>query len=170
MHHEPRAKDILLRGDCLQQRSVYLCPPPAVTLIQSVIREMDAIERIITRAVRNSKDGRIDQGDFLNEAAGSMRYSMFTPMEADIIWHFSSRGAVGGSTRLRLADFQALLDPKWQAPQLVQSAETGAAPTQSLLSTVGESVYHFLQGGLAGGLGAFVSLSRVADRFKAEHG
>ena len=42
---------------------------------------MDAMERIIQHAVRKSKDGRIDVSDFLNEAAGSMRYGMFTPME-----------------------------------------------------------------------------------------
>jgi solute carrier family 25 aspartate/glutamate transporter 12/13 len=43
---------------------------------------MDAAERIIQHAVRKSKDGRIDVSDFLNEAAASMRYGMFTPMEA----------------------------------------------------------------------------------------
>ncbi len=42
---------------------------------------MDAVERIITHAVRKSKDGRIDVTDFLNEAASSMRYVTFTPME-----------------------------------------------------------------------------------------
>lgn len=57
-------------------------------LTDSVIREMDAIERLITRAVRKSKDGKIDQGDFLNEAAGSMRYSMFTPMEVILLRPF----------------------------------------------------------------------------------
>lgn len=50
---------------------------------------MDAIERLITRAVRKSKDGKIDQGDFLNEAAGSMRYSMFTPMEVSSPYVFA---------------------------------------------------------------------------------
>ena len=42
---------------------------------------MDTVERIITHAVRKSKDGRIDVTDFLNEAAHSMRYGSFTPME-----------------------------------------------------------------------------------------
>jgi hypothetical protein len=45
---------------------------------------MDAVERIITHAVRSSKDGRIDVSDFLNEAASSMRYGMFTPMEVSL--------------------------------------------------------------------------------------
>lgn len=55
--------------------------PPKRTLTDLVIREMDAVERIIQHAVQSSKDGRIDVSDFLNEAAGSMRYGMFTPME-----------------------------------------------------------------------------------------
>ena len=83
-----------------------MIPPPLLT------KEMDAVERIITSAVSKSKDRRIDVSDFLNEAAGSMRYVMFTPMEASIIWHFASRGGVGSNTRLTLDDFQALLDAK----------------------------------------------------------
>lgn len=46
--------------------------------------EMDAVERIITHAVAKSRDGRIDVTDFLNEAAGSMRYVTFTPMEVSV--------------------------------------------------------------------------------------
>lgn len=83
-----------------------------VIAFHNVIREMDAAESIIRHAVRKSKDGRIDVSDFLNQAQGSMRYAMFTPMEVDIIWHFASRGGVGSSTRLGLADFEALLDAK----------------------------------------------------------
>jgi len=45
---------------------------------------MDAVERIITHAVAKSRDGRIDVTDFLNEAAGSMRYVTFTPMEVSV--------------------------------------------------------------------------------------
>jgi hypothetical protein len=42
---------------------------------------MDLVERIIQQAVDKSKDKRIDVSDFLNEAANSMRYGGFTPME-----------------------------------------------------------------------------------------
>lgn len=52
-----------------------------VIAFHNIIREMDAVERIILHAVRKSRDGKIDLSDFLNEAAGSMRYGMFTPME-----------------------------------------------------------------------------------------
>jgi hypothetical protein len=83
-----------------------------VIAFHNIIREMDTVERIITHAVRKSRDGRIDLSDFLNEAAGSMRYGVFTPMEANIIWHFASRGGMGSNQRLGLNDFQALLDAK----------------------------------------------------------
>lgn len=83
-----------------------------VIAFHNIIREMDTVERIILHAVRKSRDGRIDLSDFLNEAGGSMRYGMFTPMEANIIWHFASRGGMGSNQRLGLADFQALLDAK----------------------------------------------------------
>lgn len=39
------------------------------------------VEKLIQQAVTRSRDGRIDVSDFLNEAAGSMRYGNFTPME-----------------------------------------------------------------------------------------
>jgi solute carrier family 25 aspartate/glutamate transporter 12/13 len=96
-----------------------------VIAFHNIIREMDAVERIINHAVRKSKDGRIDVSDFLNEAAGSMRYGMFTPMEADIIWHFASRGGVGSSQRLALQDFQALLDAK-VSDRLDETSENGS--------------------------------------------
>jgi solute carrier family 25 aspartate/glutamate transporter 12/13 len=74
--------------------------------------EMDQVERIIRDATAKSKDGRITAADFLNEAAHSLRYGIFTPMEANIIWHFASRGSGDSSMRLANVDFDALLDPK----------------------------------------------------------
>ncbi|WWC86396.1 uncharacterized protein L201_001272 [Kwoniella dendrophila CBS 6074] len=125
-----------------------------VIAFHNIIREMDAVERIIEHAVRKSKDGRIDISDFLDEAASSMRYGMFTPMEANIIWHFATRGSASTSSRLGLADFQALLDAKWQPPEAaVQPAVT---TSRSFLSQLGQSAYGFVLGGIAGGIGAYV--------------
>lgn len=123
-----------------------------VIAFHNIIREMDLVERIINRAVRNSRDGRISVSDFLDEAANSMRYGVFTPMEANIIWHFASRGADGSAQRLTKGDFEALLDAKWQPP-----VDILAAPTKktSLLHEIGNSTYNFFLGGIAGGLGAF---------------
>lgn len=52
-----------------------------VIAFHNVVREMDNVEAILRAAIRKSKDGRIDMADFLNEAAESMRYGHFTPME-----------------------------------------------------------------------------------------
>lgn len=116
---------------------------------------MDLVERIIQRAVRKSKDGRIGVADFLNEAASSLRYGVFTPMEANIIWHFASRGADGNvaSERLPLNAFQSLLDAKWQAPLDVAPQE--AVQSRGILHEIGNSSWNFVMGGIAGGIGAF---------------
>jgi solute carrier family 25 aspartate/glutamate transporter 12/13 len=53
---------------------------------------LDAVEKTIQRATRKAKDGKIDITDFLNEAA-TARNSVFTPLEASIIFYLASRGA-----------------------------------------------------------------------------
>jgi solute carrier family 25 (mitochondrial aspartate/glutamate transporter), member 12/13 len=98
--------------------------------------------RIIREATTKSKDGRIDQSNFLDHAASSSRYSLFTPMEASIIFHFAGRGV--GSERLSLLDFAQLLDPRWKAPHQ-QFAEAKPA---SFLQNLAHSVYSFVQGGM----------------------
>ncbi|WVN89861.1 uncharacterized protein L203_105091 [Cryptococcus depauperatus CBS 7841] len=108
-----------------------------VIAFHNIIREMDAVERIIEHAVQKSKDGRIAVSDFLDEAAGSMRYGMFTPME-----------------RLALADFQALLDAKWQPPDVALIHEK-TLKSGGFLAEMAQSTYNFIQGGIAGGIGAY---------------
>ena len=104
---------------------------------------MDMVERIIREASAKSKDGRIDQTDFLNHAASSSRYSLFTPMEASIIFHFAGRGVA--KQRLSLLDFAQLLDPKWRPPHESLSEEVPA--TMSFGTKVAMSAYSFVQGG-----------------------
>ncbi|WVO19986.1 uncharacterized protein IAS62_001276 [Cryptococcus decagattii] len=125
-----------------------------VIAFHNIIREMDSVERIIEHAVQKSKDGRIDISDFLDEAAGSMRYGMFTPMEANIIWHFASRGNAGAGQRLALADFQALLDAKWQPPETAGTKQPSTI-SGGFLAEAAQSTYNFIQGGIAGGIGAY---------------
>ena len=100
--------------------------------------------RIIREATAKSKDGRIDQTDFIDHAASSSRYSLFTPMEASIIFHFAGRGIA--SQRLSLLDFGQLLDPRWRAPhqQFVEAKPVGTSILQNLL----HSAYSFIQGGM----------------------
>ena len=115
------------------------------------------VERILREATTQSKDGRIDQNDFLNYAASHSRYSLFTPMEASIIFHFAGRGVSG--QRLALVDFAQLLDPRWKAPfSHTDDDETlvhNLTPT-SFFHTMGRSAYSFVQGGIAGAFGATI--------------
>ncbi|KXN88836.1 Calcium-binding mitochondrial carrier protein [Leucoagaricus sp. SymC.cos] len=124
-----------------------------VIAFHNVIREMDMVERIIREATAKSKDGRIDQSDFLNHSASSSRYSLFTPMEASIIFHFAGRGSA--NQRLALLDFAQLLDPRWKVPHA--EIEAHIPPTKaSFLNQVLQSTYSFVQGGIAGAFGATI--------------
>lgn len=124
-----------------------------VIAFHNVIREMDMVERIIREATAKSKDGRIDQSDFLNHASSSSRYSLFTPMEASIIFHFASRGA-GKDARLALIDFAQLLDAQWKAPRDVEAKPV--PKSTSLLMGLAQSAYGFCLGGIAGAFGATI--------------
>lgn len=124
-----------------------------VVAFQNVIRDMDMVERILREATAKSKDGRIDQSDFLNHSAAISRYALFTPMEASIIFHFAGRGS--REKRLALLDFAQLLDPQWRAPhEVLEANEISAKP--SLLQGVLKSAYGFVQGGIAGAFGATI--------------
>lgn len=102
--------------------------------------------RIIREATAKSKDGRIDQSDFLNYSASSSRYSLFTPMEASIIFHFAARGLA--NQRLALIDFAQLLDPRWKAPH-VESEHTQTTKQSSIFNSLLHSTYNFIQGGMS---------------------
>jgi solute carrier family 25 aspartate/glutamate transporter 12/13 len=103
------------------------------------------VSRIIREATAKSKDGRIDQSDFVNYSASSSRYSLFTPMEASIIFHFAGRGSA--NQRLALLDFAQLLDPRWKAPHSELETRTPTTTT-SVLNSILHSTYNFVQGGM----------------------
>ncbi|GJJ13233.1 hypothetical protein Clacol_007484 [Clathrus columnatus] len=124
-----------------------------VVAFQNVLREMDMAERIIREATAKSKDGRIDQVDFLNHVASSTRYGIFSPMEASIIFHFAGRG--NGNQRLALVDFAQLLDPRWQPPADV-FAKPAVSDAMSFFKELAHSTYNFCLGGIAGSLGATI--------------
>ena len=122
------------------------------------------LHSIIREATAKSKDGRIDQADFLNYSASTTRYSLFSPMEVSIIFHFAGRG--NGSQRLALVDFAQLLDPRWKSPYQMEkrtaaatataSKTSGGIAASSFLSSLAQSVYNFVQGGFAGAFGATI--------------
>ncbi len=132
-----------------------------VRAFQNMIREMDLVEMIIRRATAQSTDGKITRTEFLNEAARITRFSLFTPMEADILFHFASLDEPSG--RLGMSDFAKVLDPLWRNPlydAFGDAATAGMAKAKStsanILHNILESVYHFALGSLAGAFGAFM--------------
>ncbi|PSK51608.1 hypothetical protein B9Z65_2875 [Elsinoe australis] len=134
-----------------------------VRAFQNVLREMDLVELIVRNACEKSQDGKVTRTDFLNEAARVTRFSLFTPMEADILFHFASLDEPSG--RLGLSDFSRVLDPSWVASHPAYESRLGAAgdaaanaiaKSSTLLHDVLTSVHHFALGSLAGAFGAFM--------------
>ncbi|KAI9849694.1 MAG: mitochondrial aspartate-glutamate transporter agc1 [Sclerophora amabilis] len=132
-----------------------------VRAFQNVIREMDLVDLIIRNATLKSGDGKITRTDFLNEAARIARFSLFTPMEADILFHFAGLDEPSG--RLDLTDFAKVLDASWQDP-FVDDGQSAASEakskalttTKKVMNQVLDSAYHFGLGSVAGAFGAFM--------------
>lgn len=130
-----------------------------VRAFQNVITEMDLVDLIIRNATSKSDDGKITRTDFLNEAARITRFSLFTPMEADILFHFAGLDAPSG--RLALGDFSKVLDASWQSAYALglEASETASKVVSRAgryLHNVLESAHHFALGSIAGAFGAFV--------------
>jgi len=126
-----------------------------VVAFHNVVRQMDIVERIVLKAISESSDGYITKNDFLNTAAKETRFSLFTPLEANIIFHFAGLGNPSG--RLSRKDFEQLLDPKWQKkldqkPIIqIQTKERGG-----ILWGILHQMYSFTLGSIAGAVGATV--------------
>jgi solute carrier family 25 aspartate/glutamate transporter 12/13 len=135
-----------------------------VRAFQNVIREMDLIDAVVRSAVMKSKDGKITKADFLNEAARTTRFSLFTPMEADILFHFA--GLNNPSDRLSWSEFNRVLDPLWREPQIPSPHVTVGTSTlpsfasishgEGFFGQVLESAFNFGLGAIAGAFGATV--------------
>lgn len=128
-----------------------------VRAFQNLVREMDMVEAIIRSAISKSTDGRITRTDFVNEAAKQTRFSLFTPMETDILFHFA--GLDNSSGRLGLTDFARVLDPTWVNPLFNGEGSALKAVVggdNSILQQTLEQVYNFALGSIAGAFGATI--------------
>ncbi|KAJ4366610.1 mitochondrial aspartate-glutamate transporter agc1 [Ascochyta clinopodiicola] len=131
-----------------------------VRAFQNMIQQMDMVELIVRNATQKSSDGKITRTDFLNEAARISRFNLYTPMEADILFHFA--GLDDPSGRLSLKDFARVLDPSWHtasslgATAIADVGQKVFATTRSIWHDVLESAHHFALGSLAGAFGAFM--------------
>ncbi|KAI8625130.1 mitochondrial carrier domain-containing protein [Xylariaceae sp. FL1651] len=148
-----------------------------VRAFQNMIKEMDLVELIVRKAISQSADGKITRNEFLNEAAKITRFSLFTPMEADILFHFASLDEPSG--RLGLQDFAKVLDPQWVDRGVSEDSQRRRAALQqaksaskSALLQVAESAYSFLLGSMAGAFGAFMvyPIDLVKTRMQNQRG
>lgn len=126
-----------------------------VRAFQNMIKEIDLVELIVRQACIKSADGRITRAEFLNQAAKVTRFSLFTPMEADILFHFASLDEPSG--RLGLENFAKVLHPSWRNPEHEREAVQKDKPkTNTILRSILVSGYSFALGSLAGAFGAFM--------------
>ncbi|KAI1075865.1 mitochondrial carrier [Whalleya microplaca] len=147
-----------------------------VRAFQNMIKDMDLVELIIRRACSKSSDGKITRTEFLHEAAKITRFSLFTPMEADILFHFASLDEPSG--RLSLMDFAKVLDPSWRNRGLSEESrhkhtlEEVKTTTQGVLKQIAESAFNFALGSMAGAFGAFMvyPIDLVKTRLQNQRG
>jgi solute carrier family 25 aspartate/glutamate transporter 12/13 len=132
----------------------------SVVAFHNVIRNIDVVELVIRKAIDASKDKKITKADFLNHAHEASRYTAFTPMEADVIFHFA--GVNDNSGTLGLQDFARILDPRWRTDKSIQThshtvqeeKEIVAQEDRGFLWQLVESSYAFVLGSIAGAVGA----------------
>lgn len=88
---------------------------------------------------------------------------MFTPMEADILFHFAGLDEPTG--RLGLGDFAKVLDASWQSAYDFGAEAAGVTSdvvakkfgsAKGFLHELAHSAHHFALGSIAGAFGAFV--------------
>ncbi|OAA51969.1 Mitochondrial carrier domain protein [Metarhizium rileyi] len=141
-----------------------------VRAFQNMIKEMDLVELIVRRAISRSSDGKITRAEFVNEASKVTRFSLFTPMEADILFHFASLDEPTG--RLGLRDFAKVLDPSWRNPMYDVDESAPATKKASILHGVLASTYNFALGSVAGAFGAFMvyPIDLVKTRLQNQRG
>jgi solute carrier family 25 (mitochondrial aspartate/glutamate transporter), member 12/13 len=140
-----------------------------VRAFQNMIREMDLMELVVKKACARSTDGKITRTDFLNEAGRITRFSLFTPMEADIVFHFAGMDEPSG--RLGLLDFAKVLDASWRSQDDVDDSPI-TQTSKSFLSEVVEGAHHFALGSIAGAFGAFMvyPIDLVKTRMQNQRG
>ena len=145
----------------------------------NVVRHVDLVDVIAQKATEKSKDGLITREDFMAEAARSTKFSLFTPLEIEVLFHFTSISNRTG--RLSLDDFRRVFDPTWQDPNIryqlsekkkVEAAKNALQHPASFLSEVFESVYNFALGSVAGAFGATVvyPIDLVKTRMQNQRG
>lgn len=128
----------------------------SVVAFHNVIRNIDMVESVIRKAIENNQNNKITKADFLKHAHEASRYTAFTPMEVDVIFHFA--GVDDDSGVLGFDDFARILDPRWttsvktvEAPVVETTAEKKKG---GFFYQLAEGAYSFALGSIAGAVGA----------------
>lgn len=138
----------------------------------NVIQRSDLVELIIHNASKakhplsQANAGHITREDFLSESSKSTKFSLFTPLEIDVLFHFASATqAKSSGNTISLNDFKAVFDPAWQERldiwrksevQKIEAAQQAFQHPSSFLHEVFASAYNFALGSVAGAFGATV--------------
>lgn len=130
-----------------------------VRAFQNMIKDVNPVGLIIRAACAKTKDKRITRDEFLSQAAKMMHESFYTPLEADILFHFASIDEPSG--RLALVDFAKVLDPSWRVKSEEEGAGSAAvdvakSASANVFGQVLEAGYNFVLGSMAGAFGAFM--------------
>lgn len=126
-----------------------------VRAFQNIVSNMDMVAQIVQSATTKSPTHAITRTEFANEASRLTSYTLFTPMEIEILFHFASLDNPSGN--LTVDDFARVLDSTWRADDANLTLNSGtklSGPPESFLHQVLESLHHFGLGAIAGGLGA----------------
>lgn len=131
---------------------------PVIRAFLNITREMDLLDLIIRNATNKSADGRIDKKGFLEEAQRVTRWSQYTPLEAEILFHFAGLDTPSG--RLTISDFNKVLDASYQHGARLagfsEKTEEAATGLTGFLHGAVKSGHKFVLGSISGAFGAFV--------------
>ncbi|CAO3672716.1 unnamed protein product [Rhizopus stolonifer] len=115
----------------------------SVMAFYHVIKNLDRVQAVI----ESTAEKKVTKADFLKQAHETSRYTSFTPMEVDILFHFA-----GVDDVLTSKDFNRILDSsRWT---YVESTEFPVEKKRGALWQVVESAYSFTLGSIAGAIGA----------------
>lgn len=112
----------------------------------NVIRELDIISRVLDHACAHSADGTASVSDFLDTAQRITHYSLFTPLEANILFHLLGNE----KARYKRSEFEPLFNPLWRQPEFADVAKE----KKSFFERAVDGLLDFGLGGIAGAFGA----------------
>jgi len=121
----------------------------------NLMRQMDTVERVVKRAVADTKDGKIGKSEFISTATKLLRFNSFTPMEVDILFFFAS-GAKKTDDRLTLDSFAKLFDPKYHWKEAEHEGLIHETKKTNAIHEVLKNIYNFALGSISGAVGATV--------------